>query len=200
MNHLNLCTKVYYLNIKNLSSEENLAQFIKYQSKLITESIDSLPTSTTLELQLQKPGTHDYFLKRGEAYCILIECQEKLNTDLMSPETSCISNKVAGLVNRSTESLTYILKGVIAYYKRLLGLNDQLDIDCDKISRETTVNGKELYSQLIVLVKKGIFESIVKASEICNRLNFKTVSSYFLNFLGNTFNFLNNYFERHAKV
>ena len=174
MNHLNLLSKVFYLNTKSLNNIEYLEDFSKYQSKLITNSIDSLPSATMKLLKLKNPGTHDYFLKLGEAYCILIECQE----------ASIVSNKIKELINVSTESLTYILKGVVIYYKRFLGLNDLLDVDCDRVPREATKN--RLYNQLMIIFKQKIYESIINASQIDNRLNLKTVGfnlSKFFNYL-----------------
>lgn len=179
MNYLKLLSEVFYANVTKLAEDptqaSNFDSFISSQAYLLDESIDCLPV-TRKAIFLEQPGTHDYLQRLSESVCILIEAKTLKNKSF--PTKSEHFHLLAALLDYSKEYETYLVKGFVNYYKRLLGLNERLEVNEELLVKSNRImNGyhKQLNELICSQVKKNVFYSIANSHEVNDRLNLKMV-------------------------
>jgi hypothetical protein len=183
MNYLKLASEVFYANITKLAEDptqlSNLEAIISFFSLVIENSIDCLSISVRA-VCLEKPGTHDYLQRLSESICIAIEAKT-FRRDIFVSETAAnghLLNQVKALLGYSKEYETYIVRGFVNFFKRLLGLNEQLEVNEELLlkSKRTINESHKMINEVVsTLVKENVLYSIINSQEVSNRLNLKTV-------------------------
>jgi len=84
-------------------------------------------------------------------------------------------DKFSDLLDRSVECSVFILKGVVDYYRSLMGLNEELEGE-DEVDKEGVK--LEVDAVLWKLTKEKVYQAFVEAQVIGNRLNVKIACEY----------------------
>jgi len=80
-------------------------------------------------------------------------------------------DKFSGLLDRSVECSVFVLKGLVEYYRSLMGLNEELEGDEEGVKLEVD-------AVLWKLTKEKVYQAFVEAQVIGNRLNVKIACEY----------------------